>query len=240
MPKEVAEEAAAVVAVEEVAGSHQVRNLSKNLLAIMHKKIILSIGGGSGGGGCLTKQCKYDTLVISCVFGVIIGGCLLCCFCRILVHICSGKPLRANETFIQTAPYDQMLETDGKSIFQSGVWTSRYYQYKSWHGPHKLSLAFDIGAMKVTGSGSDDVGSFTITGIYSTKTQRLALSKKYRSGTGNSAQNLGHTVTIQLYWNPDNNQFEGKWYVQTAKYRGEDKFELKLSNQAHSIINLKV
>jgi hypothetical protein len=51
---------------------------------------------------------------------------------------------------------------------------------------------------------------------------------------------LGHTVTIQLYWNPDNNQFEGKWYVQTAKYRGEDKFELKLSNQAHSIINLKV
>ncbi len=132
-----------------------------------------------------------------------------------------------------------MLETESKSIFQSGAWTSRYYQYRSWHGPHKLTLTFDIGEMKVKGSGSDDVGSFTITGIYSTKTQRLGLSKKYRSGTGNSAQNLGHTVTIQLYWNPDQNQFEGKWYVQTAKYHGEDKFELKLANQAHSIINMK-
>ncbi len=148
--------------------------------------------------------------------------------------------MRANTAFIKAAPYDKMLETDSKSVFQSGAWSSRYYQYGKWHGPFQLSLKFDPGEMKINGSGSDDVGSFTITGIYSTKTQRLGLSKRYRLGTGNSAENLGHTVTIQLYWNPNNNQFEGKWYVQTQKYGGEDKFELKLSNQKHSIINLKV
>ena len=133
-----------------------------------------------------------------------------------------------------------MLETDSKSVFQSGAWISRYYQYGEWHGRHKLSLTFDTAQMKVEGTGSDDVGSFKITGIFSTKTQRLGLSKTYRSGTGNFTENLGHTVTIQLHWSPENNQFEGKWYVQTARYHGEDKFELKLANQEHSIINMKV
>jgi hypothetical protein len=151
-----------------------------------------------------------------------------------------GRPFRTNTSFIKAAPYDPMLETDSKSIFQSGAWTSRYYQYKTWHGPHRLSLSFDPGEMKVTGTGSDDVGTFTITGTYLTKTQRLALNKTYRLGTGNCRENLGHTVTIQLYWNPINNQFEGKWYVRTAKYSGEDRFELKPSNQPKSNIVLKV
>jgi hypothetical protein len=148
--------------------------------------------------------------------------------------------LRSNPTFIKADTYDSMLETDTKSIFQSGAWTSRYYQYGKWHGPHELSLMFDAKQMKINGTGRDDVGTFFVTGIYSTKTQRLGLHKRYRLGTGNSRENLGHTVTIQLYWNPSNNQFEGKWYVQTAKYTGEDKFELKPFSQRNSNIDLKV
>jgi hypothetical protein len=148
--------------------------------------------------------------------------------------------LRSNTTFIKAAPYDEILETDSNSIFQSGTWISRYYQYGKWHGDYRMSLTFDSGEMKVKGTGSDDVGTFTITGIYSTKTQRLGLNKRYRSGTGNPTENLGHNVTIQLYWNPSTNQFEGKWYVQTAKYSGEDRFELKPANQPKSNIVFKV
>jgi hypothetical protein len=131
---------------------------------------------------------------------------------------------------MEATPYDPMLETYSKSIFKSGAWTSRYYQYGSWHGPHQLSLTFDTVEMKVNGRGSDDVGKFTINGIYSTKTQRLGLNKTYILGTGNYAENLGHTVTIQLYWKPNNNQFEGTWYVQTGVYSGKNRFVLKFYN----------
>jgi hypothetical protein len=82
--------------------------------------------------------------------------------------------------------------------------------------------------MKVTGSGLDDVGTFTIDGTYSIETRRIGLTKTYQIGTGNPSENLGHQVTIQLEWDTLNSQFEGKWYVRTSKFHGEDKFELKL------------
>jgi hypothetical protein len=89
--------------------------------------------------------------------------------------------------------------------------------------------------MKVTGSGSDDVGTFTVDGTYSVQSRRMGLTKTYQAGTGNPLENLAHQVTIQLTWNAQNNQFEGKWYVQTHKYRGEDKFELKLDSQQQQL-----
>ncbi|CAF1532266.1 unnamed protein product, partial [Rotaria sordida] len=64
--------------------------------------------------------------------------------------------------------------------------------------------------MKVAGSGTDDVGTFTIDGIYSSKTHRIGLTKTYQRGTGNPSENLGHRVIIQLTWNAQNNQFKGK------------------------------
>jgi hypothetical protein len=117
------------------------------------------------------------------------------------------------------------------NAYQSGIWSSRYFQYKRWHGPYQLTLSFDPQSMKVTGSGSDNVGTFIVDGIYSIKTGRIGLIKTYQAGTGNPLENLGHKVTIQLTWNTQNNQFEGKWYVQTSKYHGENKFELKLDKQ---------
>jgi hypothetical protein len=91
--------------------------------------------------------------------------------------------------------------------------------------------------MTITGSGTDDVGTFTVDGIYSVKTSRVGLTKRYQAGTGDPSENLGHQVTIQLTWNTQNNRFEGKWYVQTSKYHGENKFELKFNEQQeqHSV-----
>jgi hypothetical protein len=81
--------------------------------------------------------------------------------------------------------------------------------------------------MKVTGSGSDDVGVFTIDGIYSTETNRIGLKKTYELGTGDRSDNLGHQVKIQLTWNTQNRQFEGKWYVEQSKHHDDGEFVLK-------------
>lgn len=148
--------------------------------------------------------------------------------------------MRNNGNYIKAKKWSKMLATDTKSIFHSGTWTSQYYQYGKLHGPHHLSLNFDYGLMNVSGHGSDDVGTYKINGIYSTETERIGLTKTYKTGTGDFRENLGHNVTIQLYWNPNHNQFEGKWYVQTAKYRGEDRFVLKIANPKHSNVNFKV
>ncbi|CAF5025602.1 unnamed protein product, partial [Rotaria sp. Silwood1] len=64
--------------------------------------------------------------------------------------------------------------------------------------------------MKVTGSGSDDVGVFTIDGIYSFDTNRIGLTKTYQLDTGDRSENLGHQVIIQLTWNAQNRHFNGK------------------------------
>jgi hypothetical protein len=112
-------------------------------------------------------------------------------------------------------------------IFESGNWITRYYQYNKWHEPYELSLSFDHQALAIAGSGSDNVGAYVIDGIFSPQSRRIGLTKTYQLGTGNKLENLGHTVTIQLEWNSIHHQFEGKWYVRTKVFHGEDAFELK-------------
>ena len=159
--------------------------------------------------------------MIGGVFGVV-AVIFTTAFC---VKRCRGRPYRSNVDFIdqgsnETTSYE-------KDQFETGPWSSRYHQRGRWHGPHTLSLNFDRGMATVHGQGTDDVGEFSIEGIFSIKTRRMALTKKYRAGTGDSSENFGHSVTLQLIWNPANEQFEGKWFIQTAKYHGEDKFQLK-------------
>ncbi|CAF4769558.1 unnamed protein product, partial [Rotaria sp. Silwood2] len=90
---------------------------------------------------------------------------------------------------------------------------------------------------KVTGQGKDDVGDFTVDGIFSSDNLRLALTQSYVAGTGDPKENLGHTSIIQTTWNSKNNQFEGRWYVRTHKYSGDDRFELKLQETSVPLLN---
>ena len=195
------------------------------------------LGGGGGGGGnyhgggssCTTDECRRrGGIIAGSVIGGIVGlvltvvGVIFCC------KRCQGRPMRQNSSFVRSSKSNvSKYASSDSSIFQAGVWSSQYFQYGRCHGPHQFSLSFDPQSMKVTGSGSDDIGTFTIDGDYSTKTHRIGLTKQYQAGTGNRSENLGHRVIIQLIWNVQNSQFEGKWYVQTNKYHGEDKFQLK-------------
>ncbi|CAF1268622.1 unnamed protein product, partial [Adineta steineri] len=152
-------------------------------------------GGGGGGGGA------YG------FFGVVAILICLPIYC-----CCAGRPRRSNTKFVnKTTSSDAEKQIIDIKLFQSGTWESQYHQYNKWHGPHQVDLFFDMHQMKITGSGSDDVGLYSIDGLYSTQTRRIGLTKTYLSGSGNISQNLGHNVIIQLEWNRYNNQFEGKW-----------------------------
>ncbi|CAF4090130.1 unnamed protein product [Rotaria sp. Silwood1] len=143
-----------------------------------------------------------------------------------------GRPRQDNSVFINLVNQNlNQQEEQNVNPFQSGIWSSRYFQYERWHGPHSFLLSFNSQSMKITGSGSDDIGVFTINGIYSTETNRIGLTKTYQLGTGNPLENLGHQVTIQLTWNAQSSQFEGKWYVKTSQYGGQDTFQLKFDKR---------
>jgi hypothetical protein len=153
---------------------------------------------------------------------------LNCCVQCLRAYRRSGLPVHDNRVFIHlSTSNEQKDQIYDINAFQSGVWSSRHYQYKRWHGPHQLSLSFDTESMEVTGAGSDDVGAFTIDGVYSVTANRIGLTKIYQRDTGNSVEKVGHKVIIQLTWNELKYQFEGKWYIRTNHRKDEDVFELK-------------
>jgi hypothetical protein len=143
-----------------------------------------------------------------------------------------GRPCKNNQTFVKSSNSNQRSrQLYDVNAFQSGIWLSRYQQDKIWHMPNPFSLSFDPESMKITGLGWDGAGAFTIDGIYSITTRRMGLTKTYKNGTCNPAENSGHEMIIQLTWNEKNHQFEGKWYVRTGQYKNEDKFQLKFIGQ---------
>ncbi|CAF5056870.1 unnamed protein product, partial [Rotaria sp. Silwood1] len=65
-----------------------------------------------------------------------------------------------------------------------------------------------------------------------TSDNHVIITKQYKRGTGDPHENLGHQVKIDLKWNDQTQQFDGQWTVRTSNYSGQDKFELKLRQQA--------
>eukprot|EP01083_Nonionella_stella_P124737 376834_1 len=122
---------------------------------------------------------------------------------------------RTDYSLFRTAPIFVIISFDG-----------HYIQYGKQHPMHPFNLTFD-GFNNVQDNGSDTVGQYNISGIYSKHTSRMQLNKTYIRGTGNALENLGHTVKIKLEWNRKKLQFEGPWYVYTHKYEGTGSWIIK-------------
>jgi hypothetical protein len=160
---------------------------------------------------------------------IMIGGVFCCCV------MAKSKSTPSARTGFDVVPNTEVPMSDDPTskismnnvnIFQSGTWSSRYFQYGKWHGQHEFLLSFDANSLTVNGHGKDDVGSYTITGQYSTQSNEIELIKKYQEATGDFSENLGHDVTIEVTWNSMKHLFEGKWYVDSPEFTGEDTFEL--------------
>jgi hypothetical protein len=176
---------------------------------------------------CESTFCKTTLSIIVVIAIILIGIALLIKGCCTSSTGTTAAPVPENTTLINL---DQQNANEQKvndvTLFQSGIWLARYLQYDEWHGPHQFSLVFDHQSMKVRGSGSDDIGIFKIRGIYSNKTNEISLTKRYQPNTDDPSENFEHTVSIELTWNEDSEQFEGKWYVETSEYHGQNAFEL--------------
>jgi hypothetical protein len=205
----------------------------KIILLIVEMNIGSRGGGGIDPGGFdasssgPNKDSGNTRVIVGSIFGSSAGVFLLIYCCKFLGR---RKATPANSIRVNNALQINALNTQNLPVFQSGKWSSRYYQYERWHDWHQLSLSFDPKRLKVSGNGSDHVGTFKMLGTYSIKKHRMNLTKTYQGGTGDRTENIGHKVTIQLIWNSAVGQFEGKWRVKTSNYHDENKFELKYEN----------
>ncbi|CAF4842277.1 unnamed protein product, partial [Rotaria sp. Silwood1] len=200
-----------------------------------------SRGGGSSSGSyksnnkpCSTFECEMAIIALKVASVLIAVGIIIWSIKKWIVQCTGGRPPEENTEFINQNSRNNL--NFGDNPFVDGVWSSRYYQYDKWHTSHQLLLSFNRYSYKVSGQGRDDIGSYTIDGIFCMRTLRMGLTKVYKAGTGDPIENLGHTVTIQLTWDSQHNRFRGKWYTQTNKYRGEGQFELNFEEASAPLL----
>ena len=167
---------------------------------------------------------------------------LLCCVCIIKsgwkrwIGLMIGQPFLSNQRYIKGGvkqPSDM-----SRSIFIPGIFQYYYFQYEKAHGPFSMRLGFYPQAdYTVHGGGKDDIGTYVITGVYSPETLRMGLIKQYQAGTGNSSENLGHQVTIQVEWNFELQQFDGRYYLRTKLHSDQNSVVIRRehSNNFHSL-----
>eukprot|EP01084_Bolivina_argentea_P278731 476319_1 len=114
--------------------------------------------------------------------------------------------------------------TNNDSLFSTGDYDGYFTYKKAKHvtetkHPTSIQLQFNHVNYSIIGSGTDAVGDYTICGIYSHHTLRIALHKKYILGTGHSVRrdgtdgNQGHDVQIRLQYNRDEKLFIGSWFI---------------------------
>ena len=87
----------------------------------------------------------------------------------------------------------------------------------------------------MTGAGTDDVGSYTMSGQWNGNTGRLAFTKTYIRGTGDSGENLGHTVDYRgsVQQGRLAAGVRGTWHVNIPNgYAGTGRFHLWPSDLA--------
>ena len=110
------------------------------------------------------------------------------------------------------------LKVSKENIFIDGTWTLRYSIDDVWHGPFKQTINFHPSTQTFDGEGKNKIGEYTLKGTYSTQTNQLDFSHRYKQGTGNPYLNNGQECQYQLKWNEEKRIFEG---VQYARRQGK-------------------
>jgi hypothetical protein len=121
--------------------------------------------------------------------------------------------------------------------FPSGQWHGYYHQYGQRHSLLTFHLTFDATRFShstrstgvIRGSGEDGVGCYSINGVHNYSNGRIAFTKTYKRGTGNSFENKGHSVEYsgeaQLQGSLAAG-VRGKWNVYTRLYSGSGDFHI--------------
>ena len=168
------------------------------------------------------------TLIVFAIF-LVISGCMLCHAAPFRQWkqpdawwVEHGKPLRS-------VPKPLQRET----VFVDGLYDGYYKQKGPKTDLYHIPLRFNKnGTIEPYGEEypSDVVGSYFITGQFNAERNAVVLQKHYVLGTGDQSQNLGHIVRIRLHYSPATKRFQGKWMVNTHRYRGTGEFAIWLES----------
>lgn len=91
--------------------------------------------------------------------------------------------------------------------FPSGEWEGFYtYSYGPQAGQHRMDFTLEFSEGKVTGSGTDDIGSYSWEGVYDLEAMTCNMTKSYRT----------HPVDYQ--GRVDENGIWGTWFI--GSFRG--------------------
>lgn len=174
---------------------------------------IAGIAIGTGIGGILILACCF-TLCVS-------GASFLFCF--------KSNPFLSNKDYVSSGLIRHI--GNDNSMFQSGLFSNYYVKDGSWYGPYRFSLGFYPNAGHlVRGRGTDNIGMFTVHGIYSPRTRRMGLDKHYQNRIGDANANARHTKTIQVQWNSATQSFEGKYYLKNGEHWEEQKYVIRATH----------
>ena len=94
---------------------------------------------------------------------------------------------------------------ESPSFLPDGPWEGFYEEYdKPGNFPMACTFTFSDGL--VTGSGSDEVGTFTFSGTYSTSDYKVVMKKSY------------HSHALAYEGHADENGIWGKWHFPALKF----------------------
>ena len=101
-----------------------------------------------------------------------------------------------------------MTSDVGDQLFVSGPFTGYASAVNGLKGSDGMTLTFHPQAGHVVhGKGRDHFGVFVASGVYSTRTLRMAFDKIYQGGSTNGGQG-----TVQVEWNAETRTLQGKSY----------------------------
>lgn len=113
-----------------------------NIRSCNYFLILARYSSGRYASQCMDDEWMYVCIGIGCglFVGIIIVIILKCCgYCK---KCCQCKQCCFNNKLFPSSFGKNASSDVDEFIFQSGFWTTLYYQCKSWHGPHRLSLVY--------------------------------------------------------------------------------------------------
>ena len=125
---------------------------------------------------CSVEEQLSSDQIIAIIFCSLMGAC---CLCGCIVYItCKYKNCKPQ-------PPEQYINDPNsiKNIDYNPFIDGWYYGSYDYSGKTRILKDFELKFKDtdVTGNGEDEIGHYNITGIYSLKTQRMALHKQYTS-----------------------------------------------------------
>lgn len=131
---------------------------------------------------------------------LVLLGALKMAYGAMKLYLTQGGGPARREAHLQ---YVGVSQDDGTELvraspFPSGAWRGYYTQYGASHAVCEFPLSFGPDGA-VSGRGADDIGSYSLRGVWSAGSGRVAFTKQYLRGSrtaggGLSSENNGHAV----------------------------------------------